>query len=91
MSKQVSKEEKTELSLRFKSRYTGLKSPVTTAARTITDKKGHRSQPSKKQETRNKARKNHKIMSRCLESLKVPPDWMGCLVFVPRHLFPRYW
>ena len=47
-----------------------------TAARIITDRKGQRSQPNKKQETRNKAKKNHKIMSRCVESLKVPPDRM---------------
>jgi hypothetical protein len=54
-----------------------LKRPVITAARIITDKKGQRSQPNKKQETRNKAKKNHKIMSRCVESLKGPPDRMG--------------
>jgi hypothetical protein len=90
MSKQVSREEKTGLSLRFKRRYTGLKSPVTTAARTITDKKGQRSQPSKKQETRNKARKNHKMISRCLESLKVPPDWMGFSVFELQNLSPSF-
>jgi hypothetical protein len=90
MSKQVSKEENTELSLRFKSRYTGLKRPVTTAARTITDKKGQRSQPSKKQETRNKAKKNHKMISRCLESLKVPPDWMGFSAFELQQLSPSF-
>jgi hypothetical protein len=43
----------------------------------MTDKKGQRSQPNKKQETRNKAKKNHKIMSRGVESLKIPPQQMG--------------
>jgi hypothetical protein len=36
--------------------------PVTTAARTITDIKGQKSQPSKKADTRKRARKNHKII-----------------------------
>ena len=77
MSKQVSNEENIGLSLRFKYRYTGLKIPVTTAASIITEKKGQRSQPNKKQETRNKAKKNHKIMSRGVELLKLAPEWMG--------------
>jgi uncharacterized protein (DUF2235 family) len=55
-----------------------LKIPLITAARTIIDKKGQRSQPNKKQETRNKAKKNHKIMSRGVESLKLPPNGWGC-------------
>jgi hypothetical protein len=50
---------------------------VITAARIITEKKGQRSQPNKKQEIRNKAKKNHKIMSRGVELLKLSPEWMG--------------
>jgi hypothetical protein len=53
---------------------------VITAARIIIDKNGQRSHPNKKQETRNKARKNHKIISRGVESLKVPPERMGASV-----------
>ena len=77
MIRQVSNEESIELSLRFRYRKTGLKIPVITAARTITDIKGQRSQPNKKQEIRNRAKKNHKIMSRGVELLKVPPGQMG--------------
>jgi hypothetical protein len=43
-------------------------------AKTITEKNGHRSQPSKMQDTKNKARKNHSIMSRGDDGLKLPPD-----------------
>ena len=80
MSRQVSNEDNIGLSLRFKYRYTGLKIPVITAARIITEKKGQRSQPNKKQETRNKAKKNHNLMSRGVELLKVPPEWIGSSV-----------
>jgi hypothetical protein len=54
-----------------------LKIPVTTAARIITEKKGQRSQPNKKQEIRNKAKKKPKIMLRGDELLKLSPEWMG--------------
>ena len=77
MKKHVSNDERIGLSFRFKYRYTGLKIPVITAARMITDKKGQKSQPNKKQETRNRAKKNHKIRSRCAELLKVSPGRMG--------------
>jgi hypothetical protein len=50
---------------------------VITAARTIIDKNGQRSHPNKIQDTRNKARKNHKIILRDVESLKIPPERMG--------------
>jgi hypothetical protein len=36
--------------------------PVTTAARTMIDIKGQKSQPSMKADTRKRARKNHKII-----------------------------
>jgi hypothetical protein len=45
-----------------------------TMANTMTEKKGHRSHPNKKQDTTNKARKNHKIRSRGDEGLKLPPE-----------------
>ena len=45
-------------------------------AKTITEKNGHSSQPSKPQEIRNKARKNHNIMSRGDDGLKLPPRWL---------------
>ena len=48
-----------------------------TVARTITDKNGQRSQPNKKHDTRNRVRKNHKIMSRGVELLKLPPKVPG--------------
>jgi hypothetical protein len=50
-----------------------LKTPVITIARTITDINGHRSQPSRKQDTINKARKNHKMMSRGDDGLNLLP------------------
>lgn len=73
---QVISEEKMGLSFRFKKRYNGLKIPVITAARTITDKNGHKSQPNKKQETRKMARKNHNIVSRGVELFKASPETM---------------
>ena len=80
MIRQVRSEEGIGLSFRFKYRYTGLNIPLITAAKTIMDKNGHRSQPNKKQEIRNRAKKNHKIISRGVESLKVPPERMGASV-----------
>ena len=48
-----------------------------TMAKTITEKNGHRSRPSSKQDIRNKARKNHKIRSRDDDGLKLPPPMVG--------------
>jgi len=60
---QVNSDAKEELIFLFKKSYIGLKMPVTTAARTITDIKGQKSQPRKKAEMRKRAKKNHKIIS----------------------------
>ena len=46
-------------------------------AKTITEKNGHSSQPSKPQDTKNKARKNHNIMSRGDDMLKLSPRLIG--------------
>jgi hypothetical protein len=46
-------------------------------AKTITDKNGHRSQPRRKQDIRNNARKNHKIMSCGDDGLTLSPRMMG--------------
>jgi len=54
-----------------------------TMAKTITEKNGHSSQPSKPQDTRNKARKNHNIMSRGDDGLKLPPQMIGFPVAYP--------
>jgi hypothetical protein len=71
---QVINEESEGLSLRFRNLYTGLKIPVTTTAITITDKNGQRSHPSRKQDTRKMARKNHRMISRTVVSLTEPPE-----------------
>jgi hypothetical protein len=44
------------------SRYSGLKIPDTTAAITIMDKNGHRSQPSRSIDIIKQAKKNNKIV-----------------------------
>ena len=77
MMTQVISEESVAFNFRCNTRYTGLKTPVMTMAKTITEKKGHRSQPSKTHDTRNKARKNHKIMSRGDDGFKLPPRTIG--------------
>jgi hypothetical protein len=64
MRKHVKSDENVEFSFRFKKLYTGEKTPVTTIARMMTDKNGHRSHPNKKQDTIKTARKNHRIISR---------------------------
>ena len=51
-------------------------------AKTITEINGHRSQPNRKQEIRNKARKNHKIMSRGDDGFNLPPPMMGVPVLI---------
>jgi hypothetical protein len=71
--KQVKSDAKRELIFRFKKLYTGLKMPVTTAARIITDIKGHISQPNKKAEIIKRAKKNHNIMLREVLSPIGPP------------------
>jgi hypothetical protein len=78
---QVISDEITELNLRFKNRYTGLKIPVTTMARTITDRKGHSSQPNMIQDTVKTARKNHKIIARGFLSFTMPPISIGIADF----------
>ena len=54
-----------------------------TIAKTMTEKNGHSSQPNKPQDTRNKARKNHNIMSRGDDGLKLPPRMIGYPVAYP--------
>jgi hypothetical protein len=51
-------------------------------ANTITETNGHRSQPSRRQDIRNKARKNHIITSRGDDGLKLPPPRMGIPVLI---------
>jgi hypothetical protein len=49
--------------------------PVTTAARIMMEIKGHKSQPSRKIDTKKQARKNHSILS--LEAfMSIPPPWI---------------
>ena len=76
---QVRKDESGEFILRFKRAYTGLKRLVTTAARIITDIKGHKRRPRRKAETRKSARKNHKI---------ILPEVLSCIVVAHSRLHP---
>jgi hypothetical protein len=59
---QISSDAKREFIFLFKKLYSGLKIPLTTAAKTITDIKGQKSQPRKKADNRKRAKKNHKII-----------------------------
>jgi hypothetical protein len=71
--RQVSTEANAGRSFFLKNENVGLKIPDTTMARIIIDINGHNSHPSRKIDTRNNARKNHKIISRDdLFSMMVP-------------------
>jgi hypothetical protein len=59
--------------LPLRNRYTGIKTPVTTVDRIITEKNGQSSQPNNRQEMVKTARKNHRIILRGLLSLTLPP------------------
>lgn len=89
---QVKSDETMGFNLRLKNLYTGLKTPVITVARIITDKKGQSSQPSMKQDAIKTPRKNHKIIPRELLSFTSPPISIGIADFARAyhisHLVP---
>jgi hypothetical protein len=61
-----------------------------TIAKIITDINGHRSQPSRQQDIRNKARKNHRIMSRGDDGPTLPPRMIGVPATYPAALIKSH-
>jgi hypothetical protein len=61
------------LTFPFKKVKNGLKTPVTTAARIIIEKKGRKIQPNKKIEMKKRTKKNHRIiLGRILSTMALP-------------------
>jgi hypothetical protein len=73
MRTHVIRDEIVGFNLPLRNRYTGIKTPVTTVDKIITEKNGQSSQPNNKQEIVKTARKNHRIILLGLLSLTLPP------------------